>query len=136
MTGTNYENAVNRQREREGNVADFVAQSAKYEHIGGHLVRYKTTGNICLAVQFRQGSNYSQTSRAIYLARVSDVSPWVIVPHAMVSQWVDAANPYAANEGQDLNRAIIWRTYGLGGIVSLAVGGEKFRIRQPSPVLS
>lgn len=129
FAGTSYSGAVNRQRTREGSLADFVASSARYDHVGGHLVAYRGTGNLCLAVQFNVSAIRQQTARPVYLAKRSMSAPWSVVPHASVAPWTDDNSVANARATQDLTSPILWRTYGLANIPFCTIGGQAYRVR-------
>ena len=124
FTGTNYSDAVNRQKSREGDLADFVAQAPQYEGIGGVLVQYKTTKTIAIAVQFN--SALKQAGKPVFIARTQD-GKLRVISKEYASRWVPVpAKPL----NQSLENPILWRTYGVQNIISLRHNGVHYRVRQ------
>lgn len=126
FVGTSYQGAVNRQLSREGCVADFVAQSPRYRYVGGALVEYVSTRNLCVAVQFNASTIASQARKPVYFAKVLPASPWLMVSHDSVRQWTDKAE--SANR-QGTESPVLWRTYGLANILSATIEGKRYSVR-------
>lgn len=127
FVGTSYQGAVNRQLEREGSPADFVAQSPRYRYLGGALVEYISTHNLCVAVQFNASNVAAQARKPLYFAKRDAESPWLMVAHESVRQWTDKAEGASATQGTV--NPILWRTYGLANILSANIGGKRYSVR-------
>lgn len=129
MVGTSYGSAVNNQLTREGQEATFEPLPARYERIGGILVRYVGTGNECIACQFRTVSaptDPKQYGKPTYLVRDTTAKYLRIVSKDTLAKWLKVK---AEGTRQGTERPVIWRTYGLANIVSIKLNGEHYRVR-------
>jgi len=125
MTGADYASAVNRQREREGSAPDFAAQDARYDRLSPALVRYRTTGNLCLPVLF--SSQVKQARKPVYLVRKAIGAPLTVVSKETVEPWLEKPR---AQPQQGLAKELNWRTFGVKTLIRVSLGGRVYKIRQ------
>lgn len=130
MLGASYENAVNRQREREGIASEFKAESlwgGAGEPVGGSLVRHKTNGGL-YAVFFptytdEQGKPIaSDDCWTLDNIRVGDGDPKLTEIKSFLSGSSESPK-------QGVEKAIAWRVVKLENVCELRYKGEVYTIR-------
>lgn len=123
FTGADYENSVNRQLDREGKgQLEFHAKERSWgERISSALVQNK--GELYLVTQILG------TSKPIYLAKRGRLLQ--VVSKEAIADFLPAKRK-AVNQGTE--KEVVYRNYKLSSIVSIALGGQRFRIRQPLPI--
>ena len=117
FTGFDYERSVNRQLEREGSQLSFTAKERSWgERISPALA--ENHGKLYLVAKVEN------TRKPVYLVKTAfGLLP---IAKALVSPFLPVSKP-ASNQGTD--KEIVYRNYSLENIVSLSMGGEKYRIR-------
>ncbi len=120
FTSFDYEGSVNRQQVREGGEGDFAAQARKWgERVGPSLVENKGEFYLVAKVQ--------TTQKPVYLVRRNGfLTP---IARELVAPYLPAKRSSA--EAQGVEKEIVYRNYALRNLVSLVMGGESLRVRQP-----
>lgn len=118
FTGFDYEASVNRQLGREGQEQSFQAEGRSWGE------------RICPALVEKAGSLYlvakiERADKPVYLVN----TPRGLAPIA--KEKIAAFLPvYQQPANQGTAKEIVYRNYSLTGIISLSMGGEKYRVRQ------
>ena len=117
FTGFDYEASVNRQLGREEQAQDFQAQARSWgERIGPALVA--KDGELYLVAKVER------TAKPVYLVKTKlGLMP---VAKEVVAPWLPVSKP-ASNQGTE--KEIVYRNYSLRNLLSLSMGGERYRIR-------
>lgn len=118
--GFQYENAVNRQRTREGTDADFEAAPRQWgERISPMLIGHK--GKTYLETKVERSLGYTYLD-----ATGKELTPEEIAPYLPAK---------SANSRQETEKEILVRDYALESIRSLSMGGEQYVMLQDVPAL-
>lgn len=118
FTGFDYEKSVNRQLEREDSQLTFAAKERSWgERISPALVENK--GQLYLVAKVQRAD------KPVYLIK----KPLGLTPVAKetIAAFLPAHKP-ATNQGTE--KEIVYRNYSLANIVSLSMGGERYRVRR------
>ncbi len=115
-----YENAVNRQREREGNAEEFVAESlwkGKGQFVKGskRIVEHIETGERYLAFMPKSVDNSPVVNYDLWEADNKEVTKEDIEPYLPKS---------GGAEKQETDKVIFWRVIKLDSIKALKYAGE------------
>lgn len=112
--GAIYENGVNNQREREGSIADFVAQPPKWGvRVGKKLVTHN--GNWYLPVAIRK-----PISKPRYLRDKDNAE----LEETDIRTWKPAEKSNADHQG--LEKELVWRTYKIDSIMEMTLDGNTY----------
>ncbi len=111
----NYENAVNRQREREALPGSFAAQAHAWaHHIGGAVVEHQTSGKHYAAVKVE----HWYESALMVDGRM--VEPAELAPYL--------PPPSKSGANQGVEKPVQWRTFALDSIHAMKLNGVRYRI--------
>lgn len=130
FTGTRYETAVNRQITREGN-GDAPAFEAKERQWGKRISEAlvsrldEKTGE----VRFYLPAQIQRCSKPIYLVPTGENNRLRAIPKATLAPWLPRDKTPETAAAQGVERAVIYRDYALSSLVSMNIGGQKYRIR-------
>lgn len=124
--GTDYENAVNNQREREGITATFSAESmwkGAGEHVNKGIVRHKGTGENYLVFYPKSDMNgHPMNSDQRWLV---DGIPATEAQIAEIKSFM----PSRTDSGkQGTEKPVPWRVFNLWNVLEVAVGGKVYRL--------
>lgn len=138
ILGANYENAVNKRREDEGGIPDFMVESlwkGKGERHGPYTVRHKTTGRIYFAFlpkqdQIENPSAGDTGSRAQIVADawIDQNTGNILSPDDMTAL-APFMPPISKAGKQDVECDILWRTIALDNVLELHYGGVRYVVQ-------
>lgn len=124
--GTNYENAVNSQREREGIAATFSAESmwkGAGEHVNKGIVRHKGTGENYLVFYPKSDTNGNPMN--------SD-QRWLVDGVAATEEQIAEIKSFMPNRTssgkQGTEKPVPWRVFNLWNVLEVAVAGKVYRL--------
>ena len=116
----NYERSVNSQREREGEVADFVAEETWGEHVPGYPMFVRHT------------PARTNELRHYLVLKVEKTGPPTYLKADLVTEIpTDEIRPWFYEKGesrQNLIKEVIYRRYDLRSITGFIWGGKKYEI--------
>jgi hypothetical protein len=124
MIGTDHELSIQRQQAREGQEADFLAAPRSWGvRIGPGLVEHR--GQYYLPLQLSPVN----AVRPLYLVPRERGAKTILtaVPKEIVAPWLSPARDERVYQG--VVRPVVRRDLRLDSIVSITLGGEKYRIR-------
>lgn len=116
ITGFEYEDNVNRQREREGKEGDFVSKENWFNVLSKGLVTDKSTGS-----KFYLRYRYLPESTLITKSFHGKSS----IDKQMYEQYLTERSDY---ENQDLDNPIRFQVCDLRNIHTLSIGGERYKL--------
>lgn len=112
----NYENSVNRQRDREESATDFKGQERKWgTYEGGVFVQHK--GNMYLQAKVEKVLNTKYIHEDGSLYSESDVSK--------LKEYFPPHNP---SKTQDLQREVVMRNYKIDNIIGIRCYGKSYKV--------
>lgn len=116
FTGFNYENSVNRQREREGNEKDFEAQARSWgERINNCLVKKGEEYYLTIKVE-------KSLMKPVYMYYSNGLQ---IISRETVAKFL---RPAKSSPNQGLDREVIYRNYKLESIVKICINGQTYKV--------
>ncbi len=125
-----YQNAVTRQRAREGVEEPYVARPRKWgKHLSMGLIEHMTKDG---ALKHYLSGQVLKAHDPIYLVEVAPVKPGrrprlIGVDKAVVAQWLPAKVSQA--EAQGVEKEIIHRDYDLSNLSSVSLEGKVYRLK-------
>ncbi len=123
--GASYENAVNNQREREGNTTagEFVAEglwNGAGKHISRSVVTHKTSGKLYIV--------FYPLKNAEGGAKVAQDTWTVDGKEVPLSMLVEFLPPLSDGGRQQVENPVLWRVIGVESIVSITVQSETIMV--------
>jgi hypothetical protein len=117
FTGFDYQNAVNRQLERENSQPDFESQARKWgTKISDCLIENKGKYYLIIRpLRCRKPIYFKQTEFG-----------WLMVATDKIKQFI----PIKKQSNQGTEKEIVYRNYLLTNIKYIAIGGEQYKIKQ------
>ena len=127
--GSNYEDAVNRQRKREGKVEDFVAKPSVLNPVEGSRALQELDGQLYLRyTPITIASAFKPVIVKAINAEVSRPEDFEIVSKEIVSQFKSPTRSY-----QGLDKAVQIRKISIDSIAAINIAGEEFMIVDLDP---
>jgi hypothetical protein len=125
FTGTDYEDGINRRREKEGSTADFVAKARKWGvHVTNALVKHTNKeGETNYYLSFLP----IHSKAPLYFVRSGPLSTWQLVSRSTVSPWLPTVVDPAESQGLEVGR--YYRDYRLDNIHAITINGKSYRVR-------
>ncbi|KKL53560.1 hypothetical protein LCGC14_2274200 [marine sediment metagenome] len=114
----NYENSVNRQREREGNIPDFQVKPRKWGERVKNTPLITHKGNIYLEMKVQK------VLRTEYFIQ-NKYGILVLTTHEKIKQYLRKKNNQSQ---QELTKQVILRDYKLGSIIGLVMDSITYKI--------
>ncbi len=138
FTGATYETSVNRQMVREGNgeAPAFVAKERSWgNRISAALV--SKLDNDTGEVRFYLPAQIQRASKPLYLVlkeRTRGKAILTAVPKEIVAPWLPKEKPEAPH--QPVDKPIVYRDYSLDSLITVSIGGCRYRVRRDKPLVS
>jgi hypothetical protein len=133
--GYDYANAVNKQREREGKAADFVAKASNYQEVENSTALQRKGEQ--LYVRYRPIQSATDF-KPVYVKATADAptgpNQFAIVDKAEVQQYKASRPDTGAYQGIDTG--IEARTLSLDSIAAITIGRQSYTISDLDPVRS
>lgn len=128
MYGHNYEEDVNRQREREGGVADFVAKQTKYEPVEGTNAFVMLDGQLYLRYKPR---SVAKSFKPVLLKNTGGDTSFEVLDKQQVQQYIKRVDP-GQYQGVQQGREI--RKISLASIAAININGKDYVITDLDPM--
>ncbi len=129
-----YQNAVSRQRAKEGTEEPYVARPRKWgSHVPGSLALIQHMAKDG-ALKHYLSAQVLKAREPIYLVEHPPLKPGrrprlIGVDKAEIAQWLPVDRIAEMAEAQGVEKAVIHRDWSLDGISSFAYGGKTYRIQ-------
>jgi hypothetical protein len=128
MYGHNYEEEVNRQREREGGVADFVAKQTKYEPVEGTNAFVMLDGLMYLRYKPR---SVARSFKPVLLKNTGNDTSFEILDKQQAQQYIKRVDP---GTYQGLEKGAEIRKVSLASIAAININGKDYVITDLDPM--
>lgn len=123
LIGFRYENSVNNQREREGDVADFEAEPRSW----GHHVENPSTGNPSPLVTNNAGDRtYIEVKVERVLSTTYHAEDGTVLTYDECKGVLPARKEESSR--QELDKPVILRDYALDNVVGLSMNGNQIQV--------
>lgn len=132
MIDADYEKSVNRQREREGKVADFERRPSKYDYVSPAFRSLKSDpSKIYLAIQPTPGMKGK--SQYVAVDQTSGNTQVISLDQAMEWAYVTKYNPQATAQSQGLEKQREYRIIKLENIAGVTIKGDELMVDTLTP---
>lgn len=123
MIGANYENSVNRQREREEKPADFVRGSGWGTHLSPSLVQ----GANGISLQIQPSLKKMGEHPSVYVG--TQGGKFIVLSKEQYDPFIYKAKDGEGSTQQGVDRAVVLRRVRLDNIVGITISGTEYRIK-------
>lgn len=130
FTGSQYEVSVNRRLVKEGN-GDAPAFEAKERQWGSRIspALISRLDEKSGEVRFYLPAQIQRCSKPIYLVPTGESNRLRAVPKSTLAPWLPKDRTPETAAAQGVTKAVVYRDYALTSLVSVNIGGRKYRIR-------